>query len=176
MTAITEPGKFAVGDNLQWQKTIADYPATDWTLNYSLMNADYAYDFAASADGQVHVIDVPSATTVAWQPGRYTWVSYVSDGTSQVSIGTGIWSVAVNPALATPQDLSSHARKMLDAIEAALESRATAGQLDLVKSQIGDRAVDWKRENLISLRDKYRAEVIREENGGGVGLVKLILR
>ena len=53
---------------------------------------------------------------------------------------------------------------MLDAIDAYLENQATGSQIDIVESAIDMRRV--KREGkgeLIKLRDRYRAEVLAED-------------
>ncbi len=39
-------------------------------------------------------------------------------------------------------DTRSHARKMLDALNALIEGRATAGDLDVVRTAINDRTSD----------------------------------
>lgn len=176
MTSTTEPSSFHAGDNLVWTKSLADYPASTWTLHYSLVNAAATYTFAATADGDTHSINVPTSATTGWAVGRYGWQSYVTDGTNQHTIASGVWDVKLNPATASAQDMRTHAEKMVDAIESHLEGKATAGQLALIKSAIGDRDSAWKPEYLIPLRDKYRAEIFTEQGGGAVSNVQLHFR
>ena len=61
---------------------------------------------------------------------------------------------------------------MLDAIEALLENRATSSQIDIVKaqhgSQNGDRAIERDTEQLLVLRDRYKAEVDSEERAASL--------
>ena len=52
---------------------------------------------------------------------------------------------------------------MLDAIEAALESRASTDQLDLVNATLEARSIQRDRAGLIVLRSQFQAEVRREE-------------
>ena len=75
----------------------------------------------------------------------------------------------VSPDATTGQhDGRSHAQIMLDAIEAALEGRATNNQLDLVKGQFGDRATERNAAALIAARDKYKAEVASEQQAEAI--------
>ena len=57
-----------------------------------------------------------------------------------------------------------HARKMLDAIEAALEGKANKNQLDLVSYSIGgELSLTRDRDQLLKLRAKYTQELADEE-------------
>ncbi len=60
-------------------------------------------------------------------------------------------------------DSTTFAEQMLTAIEAALLSRATAGQLDMIKAALGDRSTDRNPGELIRLRDKFKIEVAQEQ-------------
>lgn len=159
-----EPGEIYAGDSLRWNKSISDHPAGDgWTLHYALFNADGTYSFDATADGDTHVVDVAASTTANWSAGRYDWTAYVDNASGERKVvGTGTWKVHADPTSGA-HDGRTHARKMLDAIEATLEGRATASQLDLVSTAYGGRNVQRDPEKLIPLRDKYKAEVDAEE-------------
>lgn len=165
---MSEPTKITAGDTLQWTKTLADYPASTWTLTYTLFNADAAYSFSASADSDDHSVDVPGATTATWAPGRYAWTAFVSDGTDQHTVADGTWLVVANPSAVTARDGRTHARKMLDAIEATLEGKASTSELSLVSVAMGDRNVSSKPELLLTLRDRYKAEVLAEERAAAI--------
>lgn len=165
----TEPGKIAAGDSLSWERSLSDYPAgAGWTLHYALFNASNNYVIDATADGDTHVISVDSATSSAYAAGRYDWSAYVThtDGRRQ-SLFTG--NIIITPDLTSaPYDGRTHARKMLDAIEACLEGRATAQELDLLKAQFRDRSMDRNSAELLTARDKYRAEVQAEEHSAAL--------
>jgi hypothetical protein len=61
-------------------------------------------------------------------------------------------------------DWRSHARKMLDAIEATLEDSATKTQLDLVSYSIGGEvSLTRDRELLLKLRAQYTLELADED-------------
>lgn len=167
-----EPREIAASDSLSWERSLTDYPASEgWTLHYALFNATAAYTIDSTADGDTHIVSVDSATTAAWTAGRYDWTAYVThtDGRRK-SLFTGV--IKITPDLSQPYDGRSHARKMLDAIEAVLEGRATAQEIDLIKAQRGiqgdDRAIERDTAALIPLRDKYKAEVAAEERAAAL--------
>ena len=173
MIPITEPTRITAGDSLVWTKALADYsPADGWTLHYALFNAVAAYTIDTAADGTNHAVTVLAAVTAVWAEGRYDYSAYVThaDGRRQ-SLFDG--QLIIQPDLAAgPRDGRTHARKMVDALEAALLGRATSGELDLIKAQFGDRAVERNTAELIVQRDKYMAEVRNEERLAGIAAGK----
>lgn len=164
----TEPSQIRVGDTLSWRKSIAGYPASDWTLTYTLINSTGKITITGTADGVEHVISVASTVTDEYVAGWYDYTAHVSDGADRISIGYGRIQVLPNLAAATTYDNRSHARKMLDAIESALESSATKSQLDLLTSEFQDRKISRDKEKLLVLRDRYKAEVSAEDRAESV--------
>lgn len=172
----TPPSRIQAGDTLQWNRTLSDYPAADgWQLKYTLVSASAAHNFQATANGDAFAVVVPASTTAAWDAGRYLLTEYVTDGTQRFTLGTSDVLVVADIAAATGGvDTRSHARKVLDAIEAWLESRApVAGEFEFN----GRRVRNYDLAELLKLRDTYRAEVQREDSrrkgGRGRLLVKL---
>lgn len=160
------PSELWAGDTVQWRRTIPDYPAGDgWTLRYTLISPTAAYSVTASASGNDYVVNEDAATTSAWLAGRYTLTEYVVKGSERYTLATT--QVRVDPNLAsaaTGVDTRTHARKVLDAIEAWLESRApVAGALELA----GRKIQNYPLTDLLALRDRYRAEVQRESGVSG---------
>jgi len=160
----TEPGEITVGGSLDWSVTLADYPAPDWVLHYAFFNGTANGSFDAAADGSDHKVDLTSAVTGTWAAGRYNWTAYVTKGDEQKSVGEGVFIFKPNPTVATNLDGRSHARKMLEAIEATLEGRGTADELDLVKGQFGERAIERNLDMVQKWRRKYRDEVEAEDS------------
>jgi hypothetical protein len=166
-----EPGKIAAGDSLLWRRRAPGYSAADgWTLHYALFNAAGAYTVDAAASGEEHLVDVAAAVTAAWTPGRYDWTAYVThtDGRRQ-QLFTGVLVVVPDLASGTPYDGRSHARRMLDAIEAVIEKRGTKQELDLVRGSFGGFDAEREPEKLIVWRDKYAREVADEEAAAALG-------
>lgn len=160
-TATQVPARLFVGDSLAWERDLDDYPAGTWTLTYYFANDSHAFSITASASGSTHVVSVDDTTS--YQPGRYRWHARAASGATKVTVENGWIEIRPNPA-AGKSDWRSHARKMLDAIEAALEGQASKDQLDLISYAVGESInVRRDRELLHKLRSKYELELAREE-------------
>lgn len=169
-----EPGSLVAGDTVEWTRCAPDTPAPDWVLAYALFNATAAYNFSATADGADHKVTLAPNITAPWQPGRYDWTAFATHtatGKRKV-IATGAVLIKLNPqqiTLGYNSDQRSHARRVLDAIEAAIQNRATTAQIDLVRGALNGRAIERDPEAMEKLRDKYRAEVAAEERAAAIG-------
>jgi hypothetical protein len=163
MTATTEPGRVTAGDTIAWTKTLADYPATaSWVLSYTLINATGKITITASASGADHAVVVAAATSAAWAAGTYAWQGVVTKGAERFTVGTGSIAIAANWAAAATLDTRSHAIKVLAAIEAYLESPANTAAASY---EIAGRKLQrHSMAELLTLRDRYRAEAAREAN------------
>lgn len=168
MNAITFPSTLFLGDSISETFTLPDYPASTYTLTVKLIphTAGTARSITASASGDDHLVEATSGTTGAWTAGAHSWVAYVTSGTTRVNVGSGEITLRANPASATSLDGRSHARKVLEAIEAVLEGTATSDQKRVV---IGDREVEkWSPVDLIKMRQAYRLEVVAEDNAARI--------
>jgi hypothetical protein len=179
-----EPAELVVGDTWQWTKSLGDYPANAapaWALTYYLRSAAGEISIAAVASGADHAVSVAKATTAAYKPGYYGWDAIVDNGTERHFVGHGALTVKPDPTkTGAGFDPRSHARKVLEAIEAVIEKRATKDQEEY---SIGGRSL--KRtpvEELMELKNFYKGEVMREdaaasiaqgESGGGKLLVRI---
>lgn len=159
-TPTTEPDLIVAGDTAKWLRSLDDYPATaSWVLSYTLVSAANRYVFSAAASGADHLVTVPAATTATWAPGTYTWRAQVSKAGEVYTVGSG--SLTIKPSFATATDGRSHARRTLEAIEAVIEGRATS---EVSYYMIGGRQLRYiEPAQLLALRDRYRAEVARED-------------
>jgi hypothetical protein len=180
-TADAPPDRFAAGDTLRWRYASADYPANDgWVLSYRLVGAGVALTIAASADGAGFIAEATAAqTAVLSVPAAgvpCTLIGYVSKDAERWAVYRAPCLVQPNPATITG-DLRGHATKMLEAINALLEGRATKDQQSY---RIGDRELTRiPVPELLKLRDYYKAEAQRETNAAalasGVGRPRTIL-
>jgi len=172
MTAI--PCEVRAGDTLRWNRSLPDFPASDgWSLAYTLVGRAGAHNVTASADGADFAIEVPAATTAGWSADSYALTEYVSKGAERYTIGTT--RIRVLPDLAAaagPVDTRSHARKVLDSINAWLESRSiVAGEV-----QHGERRIkNYSMVELLALRDRLAAIVAREEAADAGRLPRAVL-
>lgn len=179
-TLTSEPSSITAGDTISWSKSIADYPAdSGWQLHYVLINASGKITIDGSAFGEDHLISVPSSTSSGWAAGDYNWQSYVTKAAERYTISTGTITIQPNLVAASSGiDLRSHARKLLDAIEAWLESRDPG----VAEYEIAGRRMKYiSPSELLVMRDRYRQEVLMEENAnrikaGGRPKNKLLVR
>lgn len=162
-TPTAEPLSFRVGDTVRWTRSLADYPAdAGWQLVYTYVSVASKQVVTATAAGALHSIEITAAGSALWAAGDYTWQATVSKGAERYTIGVGRTVVLVNIAVAAGGlDTSTHARRVLAAVEAVLEGRAGEAEADV---QINGRAVKYiPIAELLVLRDRYRAEVARED-------------
>lgn len=159
-----EPTELRAGNTWQWtREDLADYPAPTWTLKYALKNATDHIEIVASASGTYHAVTVARATTLGYAAGRYTWVAYVESATERFDVDDGTLEVlpAYAQASQVARDDRSHARIVLDAIEAVIEGRATKDQQAYT---INGRSLErMPIKDLLAFRAQYKNEVEAEE-------------
>lgn len=156
-----EPDILHVGDSWQWKKSLSDYPASTWTLTYSLLSSTTKITLTGSASGTDHLIDISASTTAAYTAGWYDWVARVSDGTDSFTVGYGRIELLPDLEAASSYDNRSHARKVLDAIESVIEGRASQDADTITHN--GRSLARTPIEDLLKLRSKYKSEVDAED-------------
>lgn len=166
------PATLTAGDTAIWQRSFDDYPASDgWVLSYTFIGNPDLYSFAgAIADGDAFDVTIPAATTAAWVAGVYTVQESVTKAGERHTPGTTRLRITADLAsLSAGLDTRSHAQKMLDAINAWLESEAPwAASLEFNGRKLANHSVP----DILTLRDRYRMEVANEAsaaNGGTRG-------
>lgn len=156
-----EPTRFIAGDTVKWTKSLTDYPAGEgWSLTYTFINTGGKFTIAASADGDAFLVNIAPATSGGLAAGDYDWRAQVSKAGEVFTIATGRTTVQPSFGAAT-LDGRTTARKMLDAVEAVLENRASS---DVAEYQINGRQLKYiSIPDLLKLRDRLRFDVQREE-------------
>jgi hypothetical protein len=170
-TPTREPTSVRAGTTWAWRREdlTADYPAPTWTLTYWFKRTGTAggnFSVVASADGAAFAVSQTVAQTGPRGPGKYTWTAIVSDGSAAHEVGNGRMTVLARYDATGDLDDRSHPRKVLEAIEAVIEGRATKDQESYT---IGDRSLDRTPiADLLTLRDRYLGYVADEEAAAGV--------
>lgn len=167
-----EPLELRVGDTWAWRREdLSEYPAPTWTLKYRFKNAMAGFEVVATADGIHHAVTILPAVTATYTAGTFDWQAWVEDATNKytIRIGRTVLLPDLRTGTATAgQDTRSHARKVLDAIRAVLENRAT---LDQQQYQIQGRSLTRTPiEELLKFRQLYEAEVRREDSTANAAL------
>jgi len=166
MSEVKLPSILYAGDKLEFTESDSDYKASDgWTLKYKLINASTSItDITSTADGDDHKFSIPSTTSANWTVGKYRFVRYAEKGATYEHLDRG--NVEVKPdfvALST-YDFRSHALTTLEALEAAIERRATKEQMSIAIGVRGSsRQLQYlTMDELIRARNYYQSLVDRE--------------
>lgn len=168
--------RIVAGDTVTFLNTIPDYPASEgWTLTHILRPRTGSGDpieMVAVDDGDDYATTIPASDTGSYAPGTYTVVAQVSNDDNErftldaiaISGGrlrTNEITILANPAEGGAFDDRSHARKVLDALNAMIEGNATVSQK---RYTIRDREVwGYDRDELIKWRQYYAGLVASEE-------------
>lgn len=167
----TEPSVLVEGDRITWKRSDlgSDYSPALYTLKYSARlentTTDTKIDITASASGNDFVVVVPAATSGVWIIGRYHWQAYIerNSDNERITVDSGQFDVKANRATETG-DPRGHVKKVLDAIEAVIESRATKGQESY--SIAGRSLARTPIADLLLLRDRYKRDYDRMTKAG----------
>ena len=158
-----EPEVVTEGDTVKFRRYLPEYLPTDgWALSYALVNADRQITFSSTTDGNAHLVNVLPAVTENWVAGEYTWQAYVTKDDDRYTVGQGVITIRSNFAAdALGGDRRSHPRKMLAALQAMMESKATSDQLAM---SIRGRSISrMSPAEIIKWIDYYEKQVAKEE-------------
>jgi len=161
-TPLSTPPALRAGDTATWKISLANYPASQgWVLSYSLLKSGTRLQFSASASGDDHLVDVPAATTAAWAPGTYQAVGRVSkSGEARTVIDQPVEILPDLAAAAAGYDARGHAQRVLDALNAWIESHDPA----VAEYEVAGRHMKYiPMGELLKLRSRYQAEAAREQ-------------
>lgn len=161
---MAEPYKITAGTLVEWNRP-DEYAHGLWTFTYHLIGPS-KQQISTSADAGIVEVTLRTADTTAWPVGRYQWFLMRENGGDQVKVDEGFFTVAENPlGAAATVDTSTHAERMLAAIEARLEGRA---KTDYENYSIDGRAISRiPVVELDRLRIRYANKVRKEKIARG---------
>lgn len=160
-----EPGSITAGDTVRFRRDDLSslYPQTEgYELKYHFQRAGGAIDtVTASWDAEGWLITVAAS---GWAPGARSWSAVVTHGSyGRRTIASGTVIVLPDPTVVDANfDPRSHARKVLDAIEAVIERRASKTHEETTLSD-GRQVKSIPHAELMKLRSHYAALVAGEE-------------
>ena len=162
-----EPNTLIAGDLWRWRRSdLSDlYDPTDYDLKYSarkLAATTTLLDITATSDATGFYVDVASATTADYEVGDYAWQAYIirKSDSERISVDNGHFTIVANFDVDTT-DPRSHAKRMIDLLEAVLENRADDG---VQYYMIGNRQISKiPADELRKLLNDYHAEYRREQ-------------
>tara|TARA_R110000744_G_scaffold3847_1_gene14179 strand:+ start:2263 stop:2853 length:591 start_codon:yes stop_codon:yes gene_type:complete len=163
-----EPETLVVGDRWVWQRPdlVTDYPTDAYALTYEFHcdtggGGSHKFTITASETSTAYVVEVISATTAGYTAHQYKWYAFITrtSDSQRIAVDNGITTLVVNYADSNA-DVRSHAKKVLDSIQAVIENRATVDQSSF--SIAGRSLSRMTIDELFMVRDRYRAEYNEE--------------
>ena len=132
------PASFRVGDTVKWILDVSsDFSTSEYTLTYTFFNSSSSFTAQGEAYTEYsYLITISASDSSKLTAGEYSYVAQLSNDEDVYTVSTG--TVTVLPAPASGVDGRSHVKKVLDALEAAIEGRATRTDLEY---QIGDKRI-----------------------------------
>jgi hypothetical protein len=168
---MNEPKSITAGDTCKWTESFSDYPATTYTLTYTLSGKE-VYTVTATASGTDYAITISTTDSDLFIPGIYQLIGSVAKSGERYTVSTGTVEILANPAeMKAGTGFLSHARTVLGQIETAIE---TLSIHPIDEITIAGRTLKRpKLDELVKLRAKYigyvRAEEQKERIAKGLG-------
>lgn len=151
------PSTIQAGDTLPLSASLSSYPASEYQLSITLVGPASRYVISYAADGENHVATISALDSSEYGAGKYTYHARVSKGDERYTVETG--TTTVKPDVSTKQsfDARHHVEKVLEAIEAVLEGKATQDHLSVTFN--GRAITRYAPEQLLKWRSVYKQEL-----------------
>lgn len=163
-----EPDLLVTGDRFAWQRPdlVSNYPLADYTMTYHFSQdsgggGTHHFTLSSTEADNNYYFEKPSSETTSLVAGDWKWQLYAirTSDSQRITIDYGITKFSLGE-LDTNNDLRTHAKKVLDAIEAVIEGRAT---IDQSSFSLGGRSLSrMSVDELMTFRDRYKAEYLKE--------------
>ena len=163
-----EPNSLVLGNYWAWKRDdlAASYPIGTFALTYEFHEdsgggGNKKFTLTAVEANDTYYIESASSSTTGYAVGDYIWEAYITKTSSsnRIMVDSGRTTITENLANTTA-DLRSHAKKVLDALQAVIENRSTMDQssMSIAGRSLSRMSVD----ELLKFRDRYKAEYLKE--------------
>ena len=167
----TEPTTITAGDSLEWDVSLAAFPASEgWELSWHLASESAAgadlsivWGTHVTADGDVFEVRVAASETGTLAAGPYRLTARATLSTVTKSWTVGRVMVLADPA--TVAGAKSFARTMRDSLRTAMSAAAADGAY--LSVSVNGRSVTYAREAARKELAHYELMVAIEENPTG---------
>ncbi len=156
-----EPTREVAGTTWKWKRSLADYPASTWTLTYYFLLETGTTNFSivATADGDDHLVSVDEAVTANYTKGSYQWQSFAEDGTDRCFVDAGS-IIVLQDYSADTADPRTHVQKVFDSLKSAVEGYATSTAL---KTKINGKEIEkMSYSELMAAYNHFKGLVYKE--------------
>ena len=167
MTPLTEwPAQYQAGTTLKVRRRYTDFPAPTWTAKAYFQGKSKVM-ITATADGDAHLFTItPDLTDSELLPGVYQLTEIMALGADRYPANEVMITVAASAADAAGGSLQLAIEKELEAIEARIAERTSAGG-DMEEFSVADRHARLvELEKLWQRRADLLAELRRVAAGG----------
>ena len=163
-----EPDILVVGDRWMWRRPdlASIYDPSEYALTYEFHRDSGGgganqFTITATETSDDYIIEVPSATTDAYVANAYIWYAFItrSSDSERIAVDNGRAEL-IDDFADSNADVRSHAKTVLDAIEATIEGRASQDQMSY--SIAGRSLSRMSIDDLMTFRNRYRAEYLEE--------------
>ena len=180
----SEPLKFYAGETVKWKRTdLADFPASSYTLYYTLVKDGTRITFNSSQDGSTenHSVTLAHGTTASYTVGVYHWTVEARSSSEVYVVDSGVMEILTDFAeQSSGYDDRSTAKKMVDAYESLFANQITNQTIEQLSYSIGGRSISKLSAEQLRLeyfrwKQIYKAELDEERIQNGLGTRKRIL-
>lgn len=162
---LLDPARIYAGETTEWTLSLVDYPASEWTLELAAANATSFFKVTASADDDDHLLSIAAAVTATYGTGTYSYsiTAVKGSGGSLERYRVESSDLVVLPLIGgtAVQDTRSADERILDAIIATMEGRATTDQTSVSIDGTSISRMSW--DELISARNEFQRRVSRRK-------------
>jgi len=151
------------GDSIELSREWTGYTqALGYTLQFTVTGTGGRVDAVVVADADCWLVTVTSAATLALAPGAYSIIEAATRAPdTRVSLLNSPLFITANALdqAGTASDQREFAERMLQAVEAIMEERATSDQIDLIAAQGATTSMQRDPMALLKLRDYWTRQV-----------------
>ncbi|MEO0797347.1 MAG: hypothetical protein AAFX93_19520 [Verrucomicrobiota bacterium] len=173
-----EPSVIYAKTSIFWKRTIdavyidgvlvaSALAGEGYTAVYEMRNESGLIVINTGGSGRVYAVSESSVTTEAYAGGEYTWQLFLVNGDDRWLIDEGTMKIVGYSA--TGQDNRSQVKRILDAINATIEGRASRADMEYsIQTGSGSRSIKHaSMEELIKARSHFSALYHAEQARSG---------
>jgi len=163
-----EPDVLVIGDRWMWRRPdlASIYDPSEYALTYEYHRDSGGgganqFTLTATETANDYIIEIPSATTAGYTANAYLYYVFITrtSDSQRIAVDNGRAEL-VEDFSDSNADVRSHAKTVLDAIEAVIENRASQDQMSY--SIAGRSLSRMSIDDLLKFRDRYYSEYQEE--------------